>query len=45
MARRKGKTDEAVAEYKLSLKLDPQGKHAKEARKSLAELASAVPKK
>jgi len=38
MARRKGKTDEAIAEYGAVLKLEPQGKHAKEARKAIAEL-------
>jgi len=45
MARKKGKTDEAIEQYQASLKLDPKGEHAKEARKALAELGTAVPKK
>jgi Flp pilus assembly protein TadD len=38
MARRKGNKAEAMAEYTACLKVDPQGKHVKEARKALAEL-------
>ncbi len=40
MARRKGNKPEAIAEYNACLKVDPEGRHAKEARKALAELQS-----
>jgi hypothetical protein len=32
------KKDEAVAEYQLYLKLDPDGEKAKDAKKAIAEL-------
>jgi len=38
MARKLGKTDEAVSEYNAALKLDPQGSDVKAARKALAGL-------
>jgi len=45
MARKKGKTAEAIAEYSATLKMDPKGKHAKESRKALAELQPAAVEK
>ena len=38
-ARRLNKKDEAVSEYKLYLKMDPEGEKAKDARRALIELA------
>jgi tetratricopeptide (TPR) repeat protein len=38
MARKTGKTAEALTEYNAVLKLDPQSRHAKESRKAIAEL-------
>jgi tetratricopeptide (TPR) repeat protein len=40
MARKQGKKTEAASEYAACLKLDEQGKRAKEARKALEELKS-----
>ena len=37
-ARRLNKKDEAIAEYKIYLKLDPQGEKVKDAQRSLTEL-------
>ncbi len=45
LARKTGKTAEAMSEYSATVKLDPQGKYAKEARKMLAEMQSAAAKK
>jgi hypothetical protein len=46
MARKTGKpSTEVIEQYNAALKLDPQGKHVKEARKALAELQASAAKK
>lgn len=45
LARKMGKTDEAIGEYKATVKLDPQGKYAKDASRILAEMQNAAQKK
>jgi hypothetical protein len=39
------KTDEAIAEYKLYLKLDPDGEKVKQSQRALAELSPDTPRK
>jgi len=45
MARKTGKTAEAIEQYGATVKLDPKGKHAKEAQRALAELEPSAEKK